>query len=351
MQHILFRVNASIASGLGHLMRCLALAQAAVRSDLLVAFMLNRDALVISKQRLDWVGEVLEVPDNYTDEQEIAMFSEFCSQHAVVAVVIDGYQFSPQYRQKIANLSRPVVCFDDMNNSGNLFANLIINGSANAHQLGYQLNQPATRLCIGEKFRVLRQEFCDLTPLPISQRSMLTISLGGSDPANLTLPILQALEQQEFTNKVQVITGAAYPYLSELHLFLENTQLDFVHIHDCQNVAQCFLQSRFAISAAGGSQFELQATGTPSYLLVVAENQLNATQVATQQGGSLAESFVKVKNKQEQHALVKTIVTRTLALWKDIDALEKMQWYLILNADTNGAKRIVEQIKELVLHG
>ena len=159
--------------------------------------------------------------------------------------------------------------------------------------------------------------------------------------------------KQEFTNKVQVITGAAYPYLSELHLFLENTQLDFVHIHDCQNVAQCFLQSRFAISAAGGSQFELQATGTPSYLLVVAENQLSATQVATQQGGSLAESFVKVKNKQEQeqHALVKTIVTRTLALWKDIDALEKMQRYLILNADTNGAKRIVEQIKELVLHG
>ncbi|MEP4890008.1 MAG: UDP-2,4-diacetamido-2,4,6-trideoxy-beta-L-altropyranose hydrolase [Aliiglaciecola sp.] len=355
MPHILFRVNAGASSGLGHLMRCLALAQAMVKNQFTPIFMLNDEGANIARSRQDWVGEVIVVSESQAGTQEIEKIAEYSRCHPVAAIVLDGYDFSSLYRQQLAQLGYPVICFDDMNNSGHLHANLIINGSGSAHQLKYEDNQPHAQLCIGEAYRVLRQEFCELTELPFAQRQYLTIMMGGSDPANLTLPLLQCLQNKGFSGKLKVITGAAYPFLDELNKFIRTSKLDIQHLHDCQQIAQSFLQTRLAISAAGGSQFELQATATPSCLLTVADNQVGATQVAVKQAWCITEDFSVIAKGNENSKMdenqkrtdVEDTIKSVLRLWGDDAALLKMHNQGLKSRDTNGAQRIIEKIQQL----
>ncbi|WP_342804697.1 UDP-2,4-diacetamido-2,4,6-trideoxy-beta-L-altropyranose hydrolase [Alteromonas sp. M12] len=351
MKHILFRVNAGVSSGLGHLMRCLALAQAAAKNQLTPVFMLNAEASKISNARQDWVGQTIVIPETTEDAQEIDLIAQFCRLNSVVAIVIDGYHFTSQYRQRLAQLDYPIICFDDMNNSGNLYADLIINGSGSAHQLKYDVNQPNTHLCIGESYRVLRQEFCEFKQQTFEQREYFTIIMGGSDPNNLTLPLLQCIEQKGFDGKLKVITGAAYPYLQELNKCIQVSELDIQHLHDCQQIAKSFLQTRLAISAAGGSQFELHATATPSCLVTVADNQLNATQAAVKQGWCIAEDFSKMQSDNEKLGLIEDVTARLLVLWSDDTRLLQMHNRALGSSDTNGSQRIIEKVKQLCFDG
>ncbi|MDO6691746.1 UDP-2,4-diacetamido-2,4,6-trideoxy-beta-L-altropyranose hydrolase [Aliiglaciecola sp. 3_MG-2023] len=349
MQHILFRVNAGVTSGLGHLMRCLALAQAASKNQFSAVFLLNSEGAKLSQNRQDWIGQVHVMPEFKTDIQEIEKISDCCINHNIDVIVIDGYHFSAEYRQQLASLNYPVVCFDDMNNAGNLYADLIINGASSANQLGYALNQPDTQLCLGDSFRVLRQEFCDLQSKPIEQREYLTIVMGGSDPANLIIPLFVSLERMGFSGKLLIISGAAYPFLTQLKNHLNHTKIKVEHLHDCQQIAKWFLQTRLAISAAGGSQFELHATATPSCLLTVADNQLEATKAAVLQGWCITEDFSAIVGHNETQQRVAKVVQRVVSLWSNEAALLNMQSRALASRDSRGAQRVIEQIQTLCI--
>jgi UDP-2,4-diacetamido-2,4,6-trideoxy-beta-L-altropyranose hydrolase len=348
MKQLLFRVNASTNIGLGHLMRCLALAQGAQINGLSPVFIVNSDA-VKNSDRQDWVGQMLTIPECHSPSQELDFIAEFCQTHDIVGIVIDGYHFNQDYRQRLAELDYPVICFDDMNNAGNLFADLIINGAANADKLEYHLNQPDAHLCLGERYRILRQEFLDMELIPVLERPYLSVIMGGSDPWNLTLPILQLFEKKGFDGKLQVITGADYPFLDKLQQFLQATNLDVKHVHDTQQIATCFLQTRFAISAAGGSQFELQATGTPSCLLTVADNQLGATKAAADLGWCITQDFTNIISAQDRQGQIERVLQRALDLWSTPQQLQEMHRQALITVNTKGTQLVVEQIKELCL--
>lgn len=338
MQAII-RVDASETIGLGHLMRCLALAQGFQRAECDVIFLVNDGAVDIARHRHDWVGRIVSVPVGISQLHEADWIAEFAEQHLADILVIDGYHFEQKYRQMLSRVCACAVCFDDNNTLSRLHADVVINGAQNASELDYATTAPEATLCLGTHYRVLRDEFVINDPLPLTERHNLTLTMGGSDPKHLTLPVLEALDRAGFDGQVRVITGAAYTRLAELELFIKHSPVAVQHVHDCQYMADMFNHARLTVSAAGGSQFELLCCHSPSVLLVVADNQHNATLQSQRQGWC---EYADCREQVDTFAIVDLI----LDLWRDEERLSSMHRAAQHFADTAGTDRAVNAILE-----
>ena len=337
MLKVLFRVDGHSTIGLGHLMRCMALSQCLSKHRHEVIFIVSATSLQYCQSRSDGYGRLLVIPDINKDAEPQWLYRQ-CLQHDVDWLILDGYQFDQHYRLQLLSKEFNLGVFDDTNSSGALQVDLVINGAGNAPALNYQNTAPSALLGIGNDYRILRQEFLHLTDRKWSERKCLTLMFGGSDPTNFTLSVLKSLEKVSVTMPIVMITGAAYPELLALEQFIESSELHIQHLHDCQNMAQIMCKTRLAISAAGGSQFELLSCATPSMLVVMAENQRLASQSAAQQG------WCQVIDNEVISA--DELVQKSLKLWEQSALLLKMHERALVYKTSDGAKRILNLMQQ-----
>ncbi|MGJ8681850.1 UDP-2,4-diacetamido-2,4,6-trideoxy-beta-L-altropyranose hydrolase [Paraglaciecola sp.] len=355
MMRVVFRVEGEPSIGLGHIMRCLALAQQLVSEGHQVIFIMSSASQLYCEKRSDWVGEVIPLPPQLKmdNQQEAQWLNSQCVELAANWIILDGYQFDHNYRKALVSENYQFAVFDDINDSGLLHCQIVINGAANASQLNYAETAPDAILAIGKDFQVLRQEFLFNTVNNWSQRQHLTLMFGGSDPKNMTITVLQSLAKlgsiASFATDIPivVITGAAFSRLAELDCFINTTHLNVKHIHDCQDMADILKSSRLALSAAGGSQFELLACNTPSILVVVAENQTLASQHAATQGWCQVINGQNVKPK----LLAELLANQCVQLWQQPELLHSMHQQAVGLPVQNGAKNIVSLMSDNLASG
>ncbi|MDM7860149.1 UDP-2,4-diacetamido-2,4,6-trideoxy-beta-L-altropyranose hydrolase [Alteromonas sp. ASW11-36] len=334
-----FIVQASAAIGMGHLLRCLAFAQALNADGHRAIFLVDETTHALALQRRDWVGELLPHDYNAPVEEQIQQ----CEQQlngAVDWLIVDGYQFDSNYWLAWRGRHYPIVLFDDAVHADIDTADVVVNPAA-------MPCKTTNNYCYGEKFRLLRDEFSNLTPSEVAERPFLTINFGGSDPSLLTLDVVRQWLEQEVTIPLQVITGPAFTGLAKLKTLLATTSLPITHIHNAQNMADIWLNTRIAIAAAGGSQFELCACATPAILVVVADNQQQATQSAVQQGWcssyDMRDTAANRRSICAQH-----IIHEALALWHSPEQLKLMQSRALAHFAGNGAQQLVTHLKKLM---
>ncbi|MBF7072358.1 UDP-2,4-diacetamido-2,4,6-trideoxy-beta-L-altropyranose hydrolase [Glaciecola sp. MH2013] len=311
---LFFRVEGNKKVGLGHLMRCFALAQVALDNQIAVNFICSAESAKFLHTRHAFLGSTLVIDEALPQEDELHQIVELIvsrlDSDANAALVLDGYQYTVNYQSKLKSElgkkvtrtgSVPLVYFDDINcitDFPNHVADMIVNGAESAKSLGYERNAANSKLCLGSGFMSLRSEFMSLPELPVNRRHSLLICFGGADTENHTLALLIALSEIECDIPVRVVSGVAYQHHNDLQRMIGCQTLEVPgeldkrlalsmpvqYIHDAQDMAELMLHSRLAISAAGGSQFELLHCYTPSFLVVVADNQAPATAIAQQQG-------------------------------------------------------------------
>jgi UDP-2,4-diacetamido-2,4,6-trideoxy-beta-L-altropyranose hydrolase len=336
-----FRADASEKIGVGHLMRCQAFAQSLTLHGVDSIFFTRSSSLSLIYQRFDWLGQVVLIPDDLSIEQEVGWIAEQQQVLQLNAIVLDGYHFNAAYRHLLRACICPLVVYDDLNNSDFLNADMVINCSDVAKDLGYEATAAEAILCLGANYRLLRKEFNQLAHVPFSQRNVLTLVMGGSDAFNLTLPILKELEQRQARQiHLRVITGALYPHLVELKSFLQHSKLNVQHEHNCQNMASMFSSSRLVVSAAGSSQYEILACQAPALLLVVADNQLPASLFAEQQGWCQIQDLTDSID-------IASVVDKVLGLWSAAESLELMHLKACQFESSNGTA-LYSQLAKLI---
>lgn len=328
---VVIRVEANVGIGLGHLMRCLALAQGLAKCQVRVIFALSQACLQHCQKRDDWVGEIYLLSSR-TAANEQQELTQLCSDEQANWLILDGYQFDFAYRNALALSSCKLALFDD----GQLLdakrqdskLAMVINWANGAGTLAYNRLSPNALRCTGAKYRVLRREFYQVEEIPFETRTRLIITFGGSDPSELTLPLLQHFEASSIRLPITVITGSGYQQLDELERFLNVSRLSIEHFHDCHKMADVYQQGRLVVSAAGGSQFELLHCAAPSILVVSAENQLFASEQASTQGWCSVSTLLEYTKDDafgmNQNQQLEQIVQKTLALWHQPEQLHYM---------------------------
>ncbi|WP_166424997.1 UDP-2,4-diacetamido-2,4,6-trideoxy-beta-L-altropyranose hydrolase [Paraglaciecola sp. 20A4] len=349
-QCIIFRVDAGSELGLGHLMRCLALAQGLEAQGVRVLFAVSQNSLLHCQSRSDWVGEIHPVAgiSLYDEHHEL---QQLCVKEKADWLILDGYQFDFSYRKSLYLGACKLAMFDD----GQLLEAdiedsqlaMIINWASGAQELAYKALSPNAQRCTGGTFRVLRQEFYQVAPLTFDKRNRLIIMFGGSDPNQLTQPLLKHFNDSFIRLPITIITGSGYQYLDSLNDAIKQSHLSIEHFHDCQQVASLFQEARLVVSAAGASQFELLHCAAPSILVVTAKNQQFASAQASKKGWCLVsdQSTLQAMGGDEldtnvKEQLLSQIVQKTMALWHQPEQLKKMHSNALSARQQNGFTHI-----------
>lgn len=235
--------------GLGHLGRCLALAQ---------AFRKHYDT-----------NPVFITPD--ADGQRWIRqngFSAIPSNHKTWDILIgDSYRFRPGELKTLRSRAGTLLLIDDLGQA-QAPCDWILNSSISAHKISYA-NTRASGLLLGPRFHPLRKEFW---PVRYPQKRSdalenLLIILGGGDGWGILTSILEtarkALPQAHFHVVVGPLTKLRLPQTSSTTLYYAPLSLRSI-------LEKCDL----AISGGGQTLFELAWAGLPAIAVILADNQI-----------------------------------------------------------------------------
>ncbi len=328
MKQAIFRLDAGTKNGLGHLMRCRALADALHKLGVQCTF-----ACKVTDSEICLTPHRLHSIDN--EDEFLALSKQY------QWIIVDHYEYSSEefyVLQKHPNSF--LIVMDDMGNRGHLYADIILNPIAKAKAFtSYKLSTEA-KLLLGPAYCLLGESFQNLVLPDFKSRKQIVITFGGADVLGLTLPFITAISKHKIFAQYEIIvvTGAACGNLDAIETYCQ--QHNYYYRHNVQNMAELFSQARLAISTGGSTIFELACCGVPSVLAIVADNQWLAAREHS--GYGWCRNIDCRKEKQ-----IGQLAEHAKLLLED-KKLEQYSQIASNLVDARGAQRVAREILDIV---
>lgn len=254
-------------TGYGHISRCMAFADEIKQRGINVLFIVNGDENAPSL-----VGSYsIAVFDWRVEKERLMHFLSEADQ-----VIIDSYLADVEVYKMVEEIVGCCVYIDDYNRI-EYPPGIVMNGTVGAELLDYPVNKEIIYL-LGKEYVIVRQAF----RLPLSSKHIsdtiktILITFGGTDPKELTLPVLLKVCEWYPDSIKNVVLGAAMSKQKEITKIAETKDgVELFYNVDAETMKELMLQSDVAISAAGQTINELAIAGLPSVIFKVADNQDN----------------------------------------------------------------------------
>ncbi|MDY7075432.1 MAG: UDP-2,4-diacetamido-2,4,6-trideoxy-beta-L-altropyranose hydrolase [Chloroflexota bacterium] len=274
---IVIRADASTQMGTGHVMRCLALAQAWEDDggSVIFAMATNTPAL---QARLKLEGmRISRLSAQPGSAEDATQTTDLAQKTEAPWIVVDGYHFDAQYQRILKDSGTRLLFIDDYGHAAHYIADIVLNQNTYAHERSYVNREPYTRVLLGTRYVLLRREFLKWRgwkrEVPEVARRVL-VTLGGSDPDNVTLKVFRALRQVAVDDlESVVVVGGSNPHYKELQSIVQHSPLAIRLENDVTNMPNLMAWADVAVSAGGSTCWELAFMGLPHLILVLAENQ------------------------------------------------------------------------------
>ncbi len=313
---VVIRADANSKIGMGHVMRCLSVADALIKRGEEVLFVTADDTpvpLLIKKGvpyrvlHTDYADMEAELPGLLCILQELTqraelpeeVLSRMSSQRKDIAILVDSYYVTEKY---LAALKKRIttIYMDDIY-AFSYPVDMLINYNIYGEEMGYEKDAAFadTKLLLGANYVPLREEFsagagyvqsrkelslgaANVTP---AEEGGILITTGGSDSFNLAGQLLMeamkydALKEKEY----HAVSGSLNPHIGELQALAKKHEN--IHIHcNVTNMAELMAESEVALSAGGSTLYELCAMGVPVIAFSFAENQERLVQTFVKRG-------------------------------------------------------------------
>lgn len=264
---VLFQTGGSAGVGFGHVRRCLSLAEELRRLGADSIFLLDGDAalvdLVIAQgfaaksvdQGLDWSTTAADMRNL-----------------AAEVLVVDSYAPSSSYFVGLAEAGLVTVAIDNLADRY-LPVDVLVNGSAGAHQLDYRCRED-TVLLLGPAYILLRTEFRGMLQRRISPSiRRVLITVGGSDAEGLTPRLMGWIADILPDASLDVVIGPLFNSQETIERLAASLTCETCLHFQPASMCQLMLDADLAVCGGGQTLYELAATGTPAVAVRVADNQ------------------------------------------------------------------------------
>ncbi len=342
----MFRTDASSKIGMGHFMRCLALAEAWLETGGRALFAMT-ETTPATESHLRSIGaasvRLAATSGGVEDARETAALA---AREGAAWIVADGYEFGPEYLQTLRGEGRRLLFLDDDGRHPRYEADLVLNQNLHAAEALYPARAAHTRLLLGPRHALLRRQFRDRAPavraFPPAARRIL-VTLGGADPDNATQLVIEALQAlPESAIEVIVLVGASNPHGPQLEAAVAAAPLRITLRHDAKNMPELMAWADLAISAAGSTALELAFMGVPMLLLVLADNQAPGAERMHRAGAAHSLGWARELSPAALAEAVRHLIS-------DPDERARLARTAQALVDGRGAPRVVRALREKVL--
>ncbi len=268
--NIAIRLDAGGAIGLGHLMRCMSLADKLVAYPNVNVYFIMRNPLslpigykviYLDHGPLPSSASVGYFVADICDE--LIQLRDVLDQNKTDCLIVDHYGASDMYFEKASGMVDKVICIDD-SFERNVKADAVINGNIYGNKSVYP-NIPLQLL--GGKYTLLRAEFQKpIQRIINSEVRRVYITSGGADPLGFCKTIATALTDQG--QEVHVIVGSDFD-----NIYVRSLEELAVILHKNADMKKCMLDADIFVSSAGSTMYELAVCGTPSISFCLADDQ------------------------------------------------------------------------------
>ncbi|MEO9655819.1 UDP-2,4-diacetamido-2,4,6-trideoxy-beta-L-altropyranose hydrolase [Marinomonas sp.] len=325
----LIRADASVQIGMGHRVRCEALKQAFESLGWHCQFVIHQDYQGFSAS------------DDLIIEDE----SEFLDLATNVdLVVIDHYQYLPDMIEQVYRQQAHLLVLDDMNDRGGFPCQWLLNPLHEAY------SAKVKQALLGSQYALLRPSFAQAhlqAKATSSHTGKLLITLGGTDPLALTLPIVsRLLEQGVESAKLQVLLGKNASNAEAVIRFCQQHNIAFAQ--GVKDVTPLMLDASMAISAAGGTLFELACLGVPTVFAQVADNQTRSLEQHVPLAWCDTVRFDNLESQEVPQAL-QQLVNKVLNYWSCPSWQQAAKACAQQLVDGHGAQRVASLIDQQIL--
>lgn len=280
---LLVRADAGAGMGAGHVMRCLALAHEWRARGGDVRFLGRMgDALAARIAGDGYALTPLDVePFGDGDVQRTldALAALGSERGGTPWCVLDGYGFEPRHQEAVRAAGNRLLVVDDRAHLSRYTADVILNHNPDAPERPY--THDGARTLLGLRYALLRPEFAaagrsaDSGQQPPPRALRVLVTMGGADDGNMCALALGALSRVAGAPlEVTVVAGSANPRLEALREAAAGLQHAVTVAAHVDDMAGLMRRTDLAVTAAGGTCWELSRMGVPMVLVVTADNQV-----------------------------------------------------------------------------
>lgn len=306
---VVFRADASLQMGSGHVMRCLTLADALKAQGADCHFISREHAghlLEVIRQRGHKVNSLVahlqpaqaaiksivkEAPSQQQEPPHAAWLGSTwqtdAQETAVILaslqpdwLVVDHYALDQRWEETLAPHYRKLMVIDDLADRAHN-CDLLLDQNLGRQPQDYANLVPAhCKVLVGPQHALLRPEFAALRAYSLQRRDQpalknILITMGGVDQPNATGQVLQALKGCALPQdcRITVVMGQQAQWLQQVRALAQDMHWPTEVLVNISDMAQRMADSDLAIGAAGSTSWERCCLGLPTLMVVLAENQ------------------------------------------------------------------------------
>ena len=309
----IIRADGNSVIGMGHVMRCLSIADAMKQQGVEPVFVTACGECIPMIERRGFQTRLLttDYRDMLSELPQLAQIlaEENCEIKKHV-ILVDSYQVSEAYFRELHKLAR-TACLEDMGQPYPV--DVLINYNIYGEKLApyYEaggMNKPQ-QILLGTAYMPLRQEFLeDVTYMLREKVTDVMITTGGSDPFFAAKAFADAFLTDKTLQKenirYHIISGPFNSHAADLKELYAGNENVVIH-EKVTSMKEIMRQCDAVLTATGSTIYEVSALGVPMLVFYFAENQ--------RQGAEELEKKTCVINCGDFSKATENVVERAVA--------------------------------------
>ena len=358
--NVVFRADANHNIGMGHIMRCLSIADAFQTLGHNVSFIIADEGISSLIKQRGYEAVILN-SDYRIMEEELKLWPELTPD----LIIVDSYYVTATYlcslREKLiteTGESGKLVYIDDVY-SFPYPVDILVDYNAYASLPSYSdlyrdRREPEPQLILEPTYAPLRSMFRNIPKKVQKDRvENILISTGGSDELHLALAILRAVISSVRSNHVyHFLIGAMNADKDEIKKVA--AEVEWVQLHENVTDMRSLIEGMdLVISAAGSTLYEICACGVPLITFSTADNQIPGAEAFDRLGLGINAGDLRDPDSIDHNAVmsgklrpdaVELILTEAEKLADDYQKRALMGTRMQELIDGFGADRMVQKI-------
>lgn len=344
----IIRADGNSVIGMGHVMRCLSIADAIKAQGTEPIFVTACEECISMIEQRGFQTRLLTT--NYREMiSELPQMKQILDEEKTKikkrVILVDSYQVSTEYYRELRKLAY-VACLEDMGQPYpvDLLINYNIYGEKLASKYEVDSHNMPKKTLLGVSYMPLRQEFLNDIDYTLKEKvTDVMITTGGSDPFFAAKAFIEAFLADKIlageNMQYHVVSGPFNSHAEELKKLYANAANVIIH-ENVKSMKEIMCQCDVVLTATGSTIYEVSVLGVPMLVFYFAENQRQGAEEIERKTSVInCGDFSKESNEVVDRA-VKTLQRCVL----DKSYREQLNQDEKKLVDGKGAARIAENI-------